>query len=304
MTWNDQDLRALWRRRSMEVGATRSACLSEKDWERLMANEADAAERARAAGHIATCTDCAEEYRLLQPLHSWADEARRLLDPGPDRRPGRFTGWRAWLAPPRAALALAAASALVIVQGTALYRLRVEGRQQIAALEGQLARQTSALSSAQASVATLEERLRTPPPVPAGEELTTLRQRLAELSTPQLDAAIVDVDPQGAGVVRGSNAAQIVTAVSDAPLVTLILNFAPLASRSTLEVEVVDERDQARWAGRIQRDRDTASLNVTLPRQGYPSGAYAIRVFDVTGARKILATYPVTIRYAATPTAK
>jgi len=47
----------------------------------------------------------------------------------------------------------------------------------------------------------------------------------------------------------------------------------------------------------MQRDRDTASLNLTLPTDAYPAADYVIRVFNVTGGRKTLATYSVAIRH-------
>ena len=46
----------------------RSMCLTEAEWARLLSKRCDAAERARAAEHIGSCAQCADEYRLLQPL--------------------------------------------------------------------------------------------------------------------------------------------------------------------------------------------------------------------------------------------
>lgn len=296
MKLSDHDLRELWRHRSAEIPADRAACLTEEEWQRLLSMEADAVERARAAGHIATCAECAEEYRLLQPLQPWADEAGRLLSRGSSTRVTRLGRWR-WPTPPRTALALAAASVLIVVQGIVMYRLWVEGERQAARLEAQVAERESALSSARASAAMLEEQLRDRPAAASSEELRALERRVAELSAPQLDGPIVDLDPANAGV-RGTREAQVATAPPDAQLVTLILNFAPLGRRSTVEVEVTGEAGQPRWVDRTVRDRAAASVNLTLPRPTYPSGTYTIRVFDVTSGKNTLATYAVTIRYA------
>ena len=78
--------------------------------------------------------------------------------------------------------------------------------------------------------------------------------------------------------------------------VTLILKFAPLLSRSILEVEVRDQSGHALWVDRTERDRSTGSLTLALPTDGYPAGRYEIYVFDVTHGRTPFATYAVMIR--------
>jgi hypothetical protein len=296
MRLTDEELLELWRHRSREIPPDRRECLTEQDWEYLLSREAGAAERARLVGHIAACAACAEEYRLLQPLRSWADEVARPLA-GSRPRGDRADRWQSWLTPPRLALALSAASLLIVTQGAMLYWLWTEHGRQTARLETQLAEQERALTSARASVAGLEEQLRDPSAARIEEERRALERRVMELSRPQLDGPIVDLDPAGTGV-RSSSGAQTATAPPDAQLVTLILNFAPLAARSTLEVEVTGQSGEPRWVGRTVRDREAASLNLTLPRQTYPSGDYTIGVFVVTSGRKAIATYSVTIRYA------
>ncbi len=79
MMESDDDLLAIWCTTSAEVPADRSACLTEVEWARLLTKEPDAEVRARAADHIASCRECAEEYRLLQPLRLWAADVEQVF---------------------------------------------------------------------------------------------------------------------------------------------------------------------------------------------------------------------------------
>ena len=295
MTLSDDDLRVLWRERSAYVPSGRSTCLTDSEWTRLLSKDADAQERARAATHIASCTACAEEYRLLQPLQSWAADVERVLSPPEVAHADRWTGWRAWWPAPGITLAVAAATVLLVTHGVML-SLLIDSRREKTQLETQLAQNNRRLSSSETSLTTLQEELRRE--TATKEQLNTLQQqRQAQLSTPQLDVAIANLEPRYAGVVRGSSDPQIVTTASNALTVTLILNFPPLASRSTLEIEVADRSGQVRWMGRTQRDQDTETLTLALPSAGYPAGEYVIRLIDVTRGRTRLASYPVVIQH-------
>ena len=117
------------------------------------------------------------------------------------------------------------------------------------AAQEELARDRYAVSSTRASLHALQEEQRRRPAPPAADQLDALQQRVARLSTPRLDAAIIDLDPvasvapgeknlpasrQEAGRVRGPADPTTATIKPGAFPVTLILNFAPLLSRSTL----------------------------------------------------------------------
>jgi hypothetical protein len=295
MSVSDDDLRAIWQQGATDVSFDRSGCLTDVEWASLLSKEADDQERARAAEHIGACATCADEYRLLLPLQSWTAEVEEALSPADAVHRARTSDWRGWFALPRRAFALAAAALLLITQGVPVYLL-VKSRQQNSQLEAQLAQDKTALSSTQTSLATLQKQLQRRPPMQTAEQLTTQQPRVSQLSTPQLDIPIIDLDPRDTNSVRGSTRPQIVTIDAQTSLVTLILNFSPLASRSTLEVEVTDQSGSARWVGRTARDRSAASLTLALPTHDYAAGRYDIRVFDVTRGRTLLATYPVIIR--------
>jgi len=331
MSVTDNDLRAVWQQGSREVPSDRSACLREVEWTRLLTKEASEAERGRGADHISSCAECAEEYRLLLPLESWAAEVQQVLPRDNTTQRADSMSWLQWFAWPRSAATLAGVTILLAAQAVSLY-LVVASRRQNVRLESQLAQDQHALSSTQDSLRAVQEELardkyalsstrasldavqnelRRRPASPRADQLNALQQRVAQLSTPRLDAVIVDLDPlaaiapgeknlpasrQAAGRVRGLADPTTATIKPSAFPVTLILNFAPLLSRSTLEVDVLGPDGHSRWVGRAECDRSTASLTLALPTQGYAAGRYEIRVFDVTHGRTRFATYAVSIQ--------
>ena len=298
MKLSDEELRAVWRQRATDVTSDRSACLTEVEFARLLSKEAEGAERLRAAAHIASCAECADEYRLLQPLQEWSGEVERALAPPAATLSRRWSAWLSSLSSPLPAFATAAALVLLVTQGVGVYLL-VGSRRETARLETQLTENQRALSSTQTSLTALEEQLRSRRGTE--EDLNALRQRLAQQSTPQLDAVIAELDPLAGGAVRGASDTQILTTPPGGSSVTLILNFEPLGARATLEVEVADEGGQVRWMGRTERDRAAATVILSLPAGGYPPGRYMIRLSDVTHGRRLLATYSMVLRQGATP---
>jgi hypothetical protein len=289
MKLTDDDLRTLWREHTANVPPDQPRCLTEADWARLLSKQMDAAERAQAAEHIASCSQCADEYRLLLPLQAWGEDMERVLSPG---RVRSDSGWRAWWSSPRLALAVSAATVLLVTQGATLWQFGATAREN-AQLESQLEDQKAALSSAQNSVAALRQELQR-----TTEEQGELQERLAQFSAPQLDVAVVDLDPQPGEAVRGGSEPSVATIAPSAAAFTVILNFSPLPSPSSLEVEV-SRGGQVRWTGRVQRDAGASTVTLALPSVDYPNGEYLIRLFDVTRARRALASYPLVIRHAA-----
>ena len=295
MSLSDHDLRALWRERSTLATTEQVECLSSADWTRLLSGAADAGERVRLATHIASCASCADEYRLLEPFKAWMADVEPVISPPRAEPADRWSAWRSWWAWPQ--LAQVTASLLLVTVGAVSFLL-VNDRRARTQLEAQLAENTRRLSSSEASFDALQGQLRRE--IAEKEQLATSeRQRRAQMTTPHLDTAIVDLKPQIAGAVRGALDPPIVTTAADALAMTLVLNFPPLSSRSTLEVDVADANGQSRWTGRSEQNQDTATLTMALPTAGYPPGRYVIRLFDVTRGRTLVATYPVVIRLTA-----
>jgi hypothetical protein len=292
MAIHDDDLGAIWREVSTDQPPDRATCLTEHEWARLLGNEADEHERTRAATHLATCTMCADEYRLLQPLEQWTREAERVLAPHEAVRSSRWSAWReSWLSP-RLALVMTAAIVLLVTNGVTISRV-ARSRQETSQLQTQLAINERTLSATQASLAELQEQVRTGSSAEA--QLKALQQRVDELSTPQLGGAVVDLEPRPGDAVRGTAEPQIISTSPDGSPVTIILNHPPLPSRATLEVIIENETGQVRWTGRTGREQDSTSLALVLP-SAYPAGRYVIRVVDVTRGRTPLGVYTVVIQ--------
>ncbi len=295
MTLHDRDLRALWRGREPPSDAPTSACLTEEDWPRLLSGDADAAERTRAARHVAVCASCAGEYRALRALRPWAEDAAQALEP---------PGARAWAWPSLAGRwpvpAMAAALLLAVASGVALVWLTAGARRDVARLEARLAEQDTALASAAASLREQEQRR-----LAADREAADLRASLAEIADPELGTPIIDLDALPDTRSAAGRAPAVVELPRDARFVTLILNFPPQPAGATLVVDLVDARGERVWTRETRTTRVTASVNLTLSRRSVPPGRYAIHVAARTGGTPApVARYDVQIRHADEGTAR
>jgi hypothetical protein len=291
MKISDDDLRAMWRTPAAEATADRSRCLTDDEWARLLAADAPDELRERAATHIASCSACAEEYSLLQPLQSWMADVERAHSPHTATWADRWL--RGWSSPHRFSLAAAAATILLVTNAVILYQL-FESRRESARLGTQLTQREGALSEAQSSLARLRESAgRTEG---AQAQLEALQEQVARLAAPQLVGGLVGLDPTPGEVLRGSSDPQVIVAPSNAP-VTVVLNHEPLTVRSTLEIVIEGKGADMRWTARAQREPDSAAVAVVFPA-GYPAGQYDVRLFDVTRGRMLLGVYPIVIRYS------
>src|SRR5712692_8609766 len=80
-------------------------CPEPDAFRRVALGEASAKERAEFVDHLVSCADCAEEYRVIPEIQSWAREAAARNDPGASR--GR-PGFPLWISAPAAAVLVAA----------------------------------------------------------------------------------------------------------------------------------------------------------------------------------------------------
>ncbi|HYG65030.1 MAG TPA: hypothetical protein VEL74_20780 [Thermoanaerobaculia bacterium] len=83
----DEDLAALHRRTSDP--AHRAGCPAPGALLPLVSGSAAPAERERLVDHVAGCTACAEEVRLMRSLRPWSEGLARRLEGGEPRRMGR-----------------------------------------------------------------------------------------------------------------------------------------------------------------------------------------------------------------------
>jgi hypothetical protein len=261
-----EELKRLWRERSLSSGGSRANCLDEETFAALLSGEPDSRARADAGSHIALCEDCAEEFRASRPLGGLFE---------------REAGKRSSLAP--LGLALAATVLLAAGLGVALHRSRVETGRLEALLEQHVAERDRAVAEARRT---------------RDAEVASLRESLDSALSPRLDAPIVDLDPFDATRGAGRDPVSTVDVSGGADLVTLILNFPPRRPRDGFHVEVLDEGGGLRFEGKALAKGERASVNLTLSREVAPEGLYRIRV---TEGDRAIADYRVRLRYSAEP---
>jgi len=75
----DTELQRAWQK-SHATGSP-GDCLTKERLTRLVLGQAATSEREAAADHLARCTACAQDYRMLRELRPWAHERGGQLDP-------------------------------------------------------------------------------------------------------------------------------------------------------------------------------------------------------------------------------
>ncbi|HKE57020.1 MAG TPA: zf-HC2 domain-containing protein, partial [Pyrinomonadaceae bacterium] len=108
MKLSDEELRSLYSKETARrVRQSEGECLASEMLTLAAAGELSVPERELVADHLATCSDCAREYRSIRSLRSWAEDASKSLAPdsaagptpiapAPFARPakGRVAGFR------------------------------------------------------------------------------------------------------------------------------------------------------------------------------------------------------------------
>src|SRR4030095_7311378 len=155
MKLTEARLKEIWEEQTARSTPPQAECLTEELFERLGAGHASSQERTQAARHLAVCSDCAAEYRVLRSLRPLAEQAEAILAalggaPGIEQRP-RAVGradtrpvafWRSaatLVSPTRATFALAALLLISLALGLWLVLLRQGNDREIARLDRELA---------------------------------------------------------------------------------------------------------------------------------------------------------------------
>ncbi len=327
MKLTEAQLKEIWQGQTARATPRQAECLTEEQFERAVTGEMSQRERAQLARHLGACSDCVAEYRILRSLRPLAEEAEAILGastaPGAqeirpnlsaveraDAQPAAF--WQRFapiVSPARAALALAALLLISLALGLWLVLLRQGNDREIARLNREMAERDKALASARESLdetrRQLEEAIRrSEQEKPGGDskryedEIAGLRQSISELSRPQLDVPIVDLDSSGPTRGNTTGAATKIEPPPTANFFTLILNITGQQTHPTYAVEIFDSNGKRVWRverARMGRDR---SVNLTLARRMFPAGRYLIKLYGLRdGKQEPVADYPVLISY-------
>src|SRR5262245_16514909 len=323
MKLTEARLKEIWRAQTTRATLRQAECLTEELFERLATGDATSQERTQAASHLAVCSDCVAEYRVLRSLRPLAEQAEAILAasegaPGIGQRPlavrradtRTAAFWRSLatlVSPARATFALAAMILILLALGLWTVLLRQGNDREIARLNRELIERDRALASVRESLDEARRRLdetirRSEQEKSAGDskryedEIARLRQTVTELSRPQLDAPIVDLDPSSPARGNAAGDAARIEAPPTANIITLILNVTGQPSHSAYAVEILDSNGKQIWRGqRAQKGRDY-SVNLTLARRMIPAGRYLIKLYGLRdGKQEPVADYPVLI---------
>jgi len=327
MKLTEAQLKEIWQKQTARATPRQAECLAEEQFVRAVTGEMGRQERAQMASHLVACSDCAEEYRILRSLRPLAEQAEAILatstaPEAPEIRPNQRAAERAserpsafWqrfaalVSPTRAAFALVALLLISLALGLLLVLLPQGSDREIAQLNRELAERDRALASVRESLDATRKQLeeairRSERERPGGgskqyeDEIAKLRQSIAELSRPQLDVPIVDLDPSNPTRGNTTGEAVKIEPPPTANFFTLILNVAGQPPASTYAVEILDSNGKRVWRGqRLRMGRDH-SVNLTLARRMFPAGRYLIKLYGLRDAKQEpVADYPVLIGY-------
>jgi hypothetical protein len=327
MKLTESQLKEIWQGQTARATPRQAECLTEEQFTRAVVGEISSQERAQLAKHLVACSDCAEEYRILRSLRPLAEQAEAILAASTapevtkvrpnlrtveraDASPAAF--WQrlaALISPARAGFALAAVLLISLAPGLWFFLLRQLHDSEIVQLSRELAERDRALASVRESLDEtrkhLEETTRRYEQEKAGRdskryenEIAELRQSIAELSRPQIDAPIVDLESSRPARGNATSEATKIEPPPTANFFTLILNIAGQQTHSTYTVEILDSTGKRIWRGQRLRKGPENSVNLTLARRMFPAGRYLIKLHGLRdGKQEPAADYSVVISY-------
>src|SRR5262245_14183275 len=79
MKLTEAQLKEIWQGHMARATSQQAECLSEEQFVRAVTGEMSQQERVQMASHLAACSDCAEEYRILRSLRPLAEQAEAIL---------------------------------------------------------------------------------------------------------------------------------------------------------------------------------------------------------------------------------
>src|SRR5262245_17925983 len=309
MKLTSEELKALYQAQTRRSARGGAECLSDEMLARAASDNLSQTERERVADHLTACSDCAEEYRLARSLKPWAGQvaastsADAAVAQHQTEMPGRApqTGWRQLLSAPFRAVYFPAAVAAVllivsVMLGFWIASLRRENARLVADLNGQRATRDQTAETEAEARRRLEDTTRRAEQ--DKQQIAELRQTLDELSRPQLNVPIIDLDPRDSTRGQSTPSVPTVDVPAGAHLFTLILHVAGQPSHESYELEVSDQRGDTVWRGSGLQRSPYDTFTVTLPRRLISVGQYRIRLYGIrAGRQERVADYAVRVQY-------
>jgi hypothetical protein len=285
MKLTSEEMRSLYQRQTARSVAGRDDCLLEDVMTRAAAGELSRSERGMIADHLAICSDCAQEYRILRQLKpsvttqlGWP---RRLI--------GGFSTGPAAYAFAAALLVVSLACAVWVIT------LRRENARMTARLEEQLSNRDQISQSLAETRRQLEEVMRRAEE--QRKEITEMRRSLDDLSQPQVNVPFADLELQD---VRGGAGGGVSTvrAPAGANLFLLFLHVAGGPTFSDYALEISDAQGRRVWRARGLRRSQEDTFTVSLQRRLFPAGQYRLSLYGLRAGRsESVGVYTLRVRY-------
>jgi len=280
----------------------------------------------RVTAHLLTCRHCAEEYQLIRPLQALSERAAPALAGQPrrheahpvdirdqERRVRKPQWWRRFGMDLYFAPSVYAMAALLLVVSIGLgswaLMLRQQNQREIARLEKEAAERERTMADTTESLEETRRQLdetrrqyeqdKSSQKDGNGEtEIAELRRAVEELSRPQLNAPIVNLEPQAS--VRGAATnAPVVEVPSGANIFTVVLNLSGQQAFSSYALDISDQGGKVIWQGRGLRKSEYNTFTVALARRLLPAGQYHLKLYGSGGGeRKLVEEFAVRIHYA------
>jgi hypothetical protein len=277
----EDELADLYREQTGRAASHREDCLESSVLAQLARGEIDDSQRDEAADHVASCRDCAEETGLLMRLEREAgagrDELPRIVPPA-----------RGSSAPFSRVRAFAIAASLILpLLGITLWQWR-----EIVDLRDRLDEASTVVGRESEPPPLVKEASEHPDLAP---RVAVLEEEIERLSQPQLNPAIIDLEPD---VLRGGSDTQTIRVSADASLLNLILSTANEGVHPDYALEIRDATGRVIWHGAGLRRSPYDTFVVALPARLFPGGRYAVRVLGIRGEQEtLLQQYVVDILY-------
>jgi hypothetical protein len=284
MRLTEEELKKLYQQQAACPARGRAECLTEEDLLRAAVGELNNSERGRMADHLLSCSDCIEEYRLTISLKPLAEQIADIKVKMPRIEPwalGSKTQVRVFRAVAASLLFIT-----VLLSGWTLFLLDENSRVATGSKE-KIAEMDRAIAGSEESLAKARRQLEEVPKLSEKyeNEIAQLRKNIDDLSKPQINVPIYDLDPKDS--VRGESQEAITIKVPPGTyFFTLILNTAGEHSFPVYGVEILDRRGSLVWQGNGLQKSSSNNFTIALSRRLFSAGKYRIRLYGLNGGRK------------------
>jgi hypothetical protein len=285
------ELSRLYRNHTRPAAGNRDACLSDAMLVRVSAGKMTELERGPVAGHLATCSDCASEYRLLRSLRSLpAQTAPPVADSEAQGNVRIFSGaesrghWFPWIRRTASLVPAIGASLLIVVLalGAWVLSLQRESRQLIAQIDAR--DQTMKDTQRQLSE--------------AASQIAQLGREVDAFSQPQLNAPVKDLDPQDSVRRDLTQPSRTILIPAETTVFTLVLNVAGQPSFPDYSLEILGPSGASIWNGRGLSKSAFDTFTVAVSHSLLVGGQYHFKLYGLRDSRRtLIEDYRVTIQY-------